>query len=256
MKDGLKNILMVLLLLIAPLLFSAFYEAGFKDNQKRYSRVRTAYSEKGSILKAVLAENDIKISELNVYMRIFKKDMELELWGKNKADKEYKLLKTYAICQSSGQLGPKRRQGDYQVPEGFYHVDAYNPASSYYLSMRINYPNKSDKILGYKNALGGNICIHGSCVTIGCVPLTDTYIKELYLFCIEAKNNGQEKIPVTVYPAKFSDEKYKKLLNTFTATEEEEGLWHDLKVAYDIFEKSHQLPTISFLPNGRHTVKE
>ena len=68
------------------------------------------------------------------------------------------------------------------------------------LSMRINYPNTSDKILSNKTKPGGNICIHGNCVTIGCMPITDDLIKELYIFCIEAKNNGQGDIPrITSY---------------------------------------------------------
>jgi len=44
---------------------------------------------------------------------------------------------------ASGKLGPKRQQGDMQIPEGFYHISGFNPASNFYLSLRINYPNPS-----------------------------------------------------------------------------------------------------------------
>ena len=57
--------------------------------------------------------------------------------------------------------------------------------------MGINYPNESDKILGEKGNLGGDIFIHGSNVTVGCMPMTDEVIREIYILNIEAKNAGQ-----------------------------------------------------------------
>ena len=47
----------------------------------------------------------------------------------------------------SGTTGPKRAEGDYQVPEGFYYINEFNPNSKYHLSLGLNYPNASDKIL-------------------------------------------------------------------------------------------------------------
>lgn len=82
-----------------------------------------------------------------------------------------------------------------QVPECFYNIEIFNPASSYYLSLGINYPNLSDKIKGEKSKLGGDIFIHGSTVTIGCILITDDKIKEVYIYSIYAKENGQNKIP-------------------------------------------------------------
>ncbi len=56
------------------------------------------------------------------------------------------LFKTYKVCALAGTLGPKRMEGDYQVPEGFYYINEFNPQSNYYLSLGINYPNESDKV--------------------------------------------------------------------------------------------------------------
>jgi murein L,D-transpeptidase YafK len=243
------------LIIFASLLFLSFTSGKFKEQQKKYSRVRTAYSEKEAGMKKLLTDHSIQIENFVIYLRAFKYEKEIELWAKNKSDESFKLIKTYDVCRTCGKLGPKRREGDLQIPEGFYHIDAYNPASSYYLSMRINYPNKSDKILGYKPKLGGNICIHGNCVTIGCLPITDDKIKELYIFCIEAKDRGQNKIPVTVYPAKLTDKNFKTLSTKYASETQKVNLWTDLKVAYDNFKESKQLPTITFLPNGRHEIK-
>src|SRR5690606_11025729 len=103
-----------------------------------------------------------------------------------KNGEKFTLVKTYPVCSSSGLPGPKRKKGDRQTPEGFYHIDRFNPQSAFHLSLGINYPNSSDKILGHSDP-GGDIFIHGSCVTIGCVPLTDDLIKEVYVLAVEAK---------------------------------------------------------------------
>ena len=47
------------------------------------------------------------------------------------------------------------------------------PTASYYLSLGINYPNVSDKILSDSLRPGSAIYIHGSCVTVGCIPDND-----------------------------------------------------------------------------------
>jgi murein L,D-transpeptidase YafK len=180
----------------------------------------------------------------------------MELWGKNSYDENYKLIKNYDICRTSGKLGPKRKQGDLQIPEGFYHINRFNPYSNFYLSLGINYPNKSDRILGIKNNPGGDIFIHGDCVTIGCLPITNEQIKELYIFCVEARNNGQTKIPVTIFPSMLSETKFKRLTNKYDSDPDKIGLWTDLKKGFDIFNKTKQLPTILFLNSGRHVVKK
>ena len=246
-----KNILIPLVLLI---LFAFAPPTGFKKDQLRYPRVRQAYADKEQSMKVLLKEKGIDIGKMEIFLRAFKKDKELELWGKNKTDTKFKLLKTFDICRSSGYLGPKRKQGDYQVPEGFYHIEIYNPFSNFYLSMGLNYPNESDRILGVKGNLGGDIYIHGACVTIGCIPLTDDGIKELYIYCVEAKNNGQQKIPVTIFPTKMTDANHVDLLEKHDPSKEVIGLWEDLKKAYQHFEKNKTVPRIRFLDDGRHSI--
>lgn len=232
-----------------------FVDGDFKKDQLRYMRVRTAYAQKEKQMQYLLQQSGVSSSDFEVYIRVFKHEKELELWAKDDKMDAFKLIKTYPICKTCGTLGPKRKEGDLQIPEGFYHIDAYNPASSYHLSMRINYPNKSDRILGYKPKLGGNICIHGNCVTIGCVPITDDKIKELYIFCVEAKDKGQQKIPVTIYPARMSDKNFSRLKELYGSEVDKISLWQDLKVAYDDFLKTNSLPEITFLSNGRHLVE-
>lgn len=225
--------------------------SSFKDEQMKYDRVKTSYSEKEAILKNLLSKQQLVSNNLNIFIRAFKQESILEVWGKEKTSSNYKLIKSYQICSKSGVLGPKRQQGDFQVPEGFYTINAYNPNSNFYLSMMINYPNQSDKILGVKGNYGNNICIHGNCVTVGCIPITDDCIKEVYLMAIEAKNNGQENIPVHIFPFKMTEANIKtaydntKLLN----------FWKNLKPGYDSFEKTKTLPAIGVDEKGSYFVK-
>ena len=146
-------------------------------------------------------------------------------------------LSAEGICSKSGKIGPKRKQGDGQVPEGFYLIDRFNPASSFFLSLGINYPNLSDKKKSNATNLGGDIFIHGSCVTIGCLPMTDDKIKEIYLYAINAKNNGQQKIPFYIYPFRMTEEKFTKYKNKYSTKTELIDFWTNIKLGYDKFEK-------------------
>lgn len=233
---------------------SIIAQTSFKEQQKQYPRVRQAYTDKEKIVKKNLADSNINASTLQLHIRAFKQEKELQIWAKNKTDEKYKFIKTYKFCSLSGSLGPKRKQSDRQVPEGFYRIDRFNPHSNFYLSLGVNYPNKSDQILGSKGKLGGDIFIHGSCVTIGCIPITDDLIKELYIYCIEAKNNNTP-IPVTIFPAKLTDSKLQELKSKYKGDLDKLNLWTELKLAYDYFEQNKSLPRITFLNTGRHKVE-
>ncbi|MCH2232989.1 MAG: hypothetical protein MK078_01965 [Crocinitomicaceae bacterium] len=241
----------LILLITAPVVVGQ----SFKADQKRYRRVREAYAEKDTVLQANLDRLNIERSELEIYIQAYKLDRKLEVYGKNKKDTAFQLLKDIDICALSGNLGPKRMQGDLQIPEGFYNIIIFNPASNFHLSLGLDYPNKSDKILGVKGSLGGDIYIHGDCVTIGCLPLTDDVIKEVYLYCVEARNNGQSKIPVTIYPARLEEETFSQFGVAYAARPKILALWKDLKAGYDIFEQYKRIPKVKFLSDGRHEIK-
>ncbi|PCJ83710.1 MAG: hypothetical protein COA57_10675 [Flavobacteriales bacterium] len=216
----------------------------FKQDQLKYSRVRNAYKLKESTIKVLFQQKGIDYNSFEIFLRAFKKEKKLQLFAKSKKNEKFKLLKTYNFCMLSGKLGPKRKQGDLQVPEGFYHIDRFNPASSYHLSLGVNYPNKSDRISGNRNNLGGDIFIHGNCVSIGCIPITDDKIKELYVIAVEAKSKGQAKIPVHIFPAKMDVLPENK--------PELKPFWKNLKRGYDYFEKNKKLPKVTVDAGGKY----
>jgi len=242
-----------LILILSILTILSFAPTDFKSKQLKSTRVKKAYKLKGSMITELLKSKGIESNKLQLYIRAFKKEQKLEVWGKNSSDTKYLHLKTFDFCETSGELGPKRKQGDSQIPEGFYHIDRFNPWSNFHLSLGINYPNKSDKILGKQGKLGGDIFLHGNCVTIGCIPITDDKIQVLYILAIEAKNNGFN-IPVTIFPAKLDESGLMELKREYEDSPELITFWKSLQPGYLQFEVKKQLPNIGFAANGSYLV--
>lgn len=246
-----KIILFISLICLFFTDFTAFAQASLKTAQIKNKRVKGAYSEKWTQMEKLLKEKKIDPANYEVLIRAFKLEKTLEIWVKNKSAKEYVHLTDYAICETSGELGPKRQEGDGQVPEGFYSIDLFNPTSNYYLSMRVNYPNLSDIKKG-KKPYGGAIMIHGNCVTIGCIPITDDKIKELYILCLESKAAGNN-VKVDSFPCKLSEENMKKLETSYS--KELISFWKNLKTGYDLFEKTKTKYTVSVDASGNYVFK-
>ncbi|MCU0430103.1 MAG: L,D-transpeptidase family protein [Cytophagaceae bacterium] len=239
---------MKLLCLLGCLLLLAFQTDSFKAQQRNYPRVREAYTTSEATCKQQVLAAGLSWPLTSLYMRVFKEEKQLELWGKSAGRGTYKKINTYAICAASGDPGPKRKEGDNQVPEGFYLVDRFNPNSSFYLSLGLNYPNASDRILSDKTSPGGNIFIHGSCVSIGCMAMQDEKIKELYVMAVEARNAGSS-IPVHIFPSRFSTEVYSALQKRFP---EHVPFWKSLEPAYTHFEKQKTLPIMKANSKGQY----
>ena len=247
-----KNLLATLLIvLIAGTAMAQGPYATFVDYQKALPRPGDALRKKGDTLQKQFEAKGLKWPAKYLYIRSFKLDGQLEVWAKNDRKDAYKLFKTYRVCALAGTLGPKRMQGDYQVPEGFYYINEFNPNSSYHLSLGLNYPNPSDRILSDSLKPGGDIYIRGSCVTVGCIPLTDQFIDELYILAAYAKNSGQDFIPVHIFPIRYNNKKSVDYLNTLAKNDPQLKSFSDkLEKVYDHFELTHQLPVIMTNTSG------
>lgn len=240
-------------LIISLLVFNinSMFSQSFIENQKNYERVKTAYKEKLSNVEMLLMASKLDLKDLQLLFRIFKQEKTLEVWGKKKADSSFKLITTYPLCSTSGKPGPKRRQGDEQMPEGVYKISQFNPTSNFYLSMRVDYPNTAD-IKNCKTGNPGNdIFIHGNCVTIGCFPIGDDAIKELYIMAIEASAQSQYRIPVYIFPAKMNAENMQSLISLYP---EHKAFWENLKTIYDSFEKSKKNPLVRITAQGTYEI--
>src|SRR5580700_1606716 len=187
----------------------------FIEYQRSIPKVFELMNRKEDTLMRQFREKGLVWPAKYVYIRSFKYDSELEVWVKNSKEERYKLFKTYKICALAGTLGPKRFAGDYQVPEGFYYINEFNPRSNYHFALGLNYPNASDRLLADISQPGGDIYIHGSCVTTGCIPLTDDKIEEVYILAAHAKDLGSDFIPVHIFPVNFKDPHSVAYLNKF-----------------------------------------
>lgn len=239
-------------LIIASLFLAFTLQSDFLTNQKRYSRVRTAIEEKGNTIKEMLNNEGLEVNDFYLLMAAYKASDELELYVKKKSSETFKLLKTYEICSKSGGLGPKRKQGDRQVPEGFYHIDRFNPSSNFYLSLGINYPNQSDRIISRASNLGGDIFIHGACVTIGCLPMTTDKIKEIYMYAVHAKNNGQNNIPVYIFPYRMTKENNQLYFSKYMKNQDLINFWMNLKDGFDAFEENNKALVYKIQKDGSY----
>lgn len=220
-------------------------ERDFIAFQKSFKRVDDAFLKTEDTLKAQFAAKGLVWPAKYMYIRSFKLDSRLEIWVKNEASAPYKRFKNYKVCALAGSLGPKRYEGDYQVPEGFYYINEFKPNSQYHLALGVNYPNASDLILSDKKKPGGEIFVHGSCVTVGCIPLTDPVIEEVYVLAASSRAAGQDFIPIHVFPVLFKSDKSKETLEKYLdARPDYKPLAHTLEKVYYYFEEKKQLPAI------------
>ena len=126
----------------------------------------------------------------------------IEVYAANGND-HMQFIRAYPILAASGTLGPKLREGDRQVPEGKYSVAWLNPNSSYHLALRVNYPNAFDRRMACQDGrtqLGGDIMIHGSNASAGCLAMGDAVAEDLFIL---AAATGESRVTMLLTPVDF-----------------------------------------------------
>lgn len=181
------------------------YEEALKLKLERH------YAASRLQLDPYFARAGINYPPKRVAFVVFKKDRKFNLYATN--DDNWHFIKSYALLGASGQLGPKRRSGDRQVPEGIYRVIALNPRSRYNLSMQLNYPNELDRKyaeMDHRTNLGGDIFIHGNKCSAGCLAIGDSAIEQLFplvhyvgannIIVVISPNDLRHEMPLTHAP--------------------------------------------------------
>ena len=136
-----------------------------------------------------------------------KSEKRLEVYAAT-ATGTFRFVRSIPILAASGGPGPKLCEGDGQVPEGLYGIELLNPNSRFHLSLRINYPNESDRRHGGEDGrknLGGDIMIHGNAVSIGCIAIGDEAAEDVFVL---AAKTGIKNISVILAPADFRKRKF------------------------------------------------
>jgi murein L,D-transpeptidase YafK len=231
-----RRVLLKVMMLVSLLVFvnGSVKKPQFLTEQKNHPRVKQAIKKKESLVRERLKNHYINLDDFNLLMVAYKAEKRLDIFAKKPHERRYIKIISYPICDISGKMGPKRKRGDLQTPEGFYHIDRFNPGSSYHLSFRVNYPNLADRRKSPYSDLGGDIYVHGSCATIGCLPMTDELIEEIYIMAIYAMNS-QEKIPVYIFPFEMNNDNFYKYSHLYSAKKDLIDFWKNLKLGWDLF---------------------
>ena len=239
-----RKIMRIHLIFLLLILFSQCSEP-----RKFERRLPSRAEKKTQIIESLLKNTSLQGDKLELFLRIFKQEQQLEVWGKGPGNDRFQKILHYPFCNFSGTLGPKRREGDLQIPEGVYHIDRFNPKSRFFLSLGLNYPNSADRILGDPQRPGSDIFIHGGCATIGCVPITDEKILELYLLAEWARDQGQRKIPVHIFPCRMETNQVVPITRQFPQHRE---FWKSLQPVYQYFEELQRVPTVRIDSKGAY----
>ena len=172
-----------------------------------------------------------------VFMRIFKREFELELWMMR--DGRFEHFATYPICKWSGRLGPKIKTGDHQAPEGVYTVgkNQLNPNSRWHRSFNLGFPNAFDQSHG---RTGSFLMVHGGCGSVGCYAVTNAVISEIWEIVTKALDKGQPRFQVQVFPFRMTEANL-----TRYAGHPSEPFWRSLMPAHDLFETDRLPPRVS-----------
>jgi hypothetical protein len=124
---------------------------------------------------------------------------ELVVYGRDASGAWHRIRRLPVVALSGGP-GPKLREGDRQVPEGLYRIESLNPDSLYHLAMRVNYPSPDDRLRAREDGrtqLGGDIMIHGSDGSVGCLAMGDEGIEDLFVLAVDV---GHERVRLVFAP--------------------------------------------------------
>jgi len=201
-----------------------------------YQLPARAMKELSPEMLALLQQRNMP-KESPILVRVFKEESELEVW-KQDTTGLYQRLKVYPICRWSGELGPKKVEGDRQAPEGFYSITPglMNPNSNYYLAINMGFPNAYDKANGYS---GGFLMIHGDCSSRGCYAMTDEQIGEIYSLARESFLGGQKQFQIQACPFRMTPANLAR-----HRTNPNMPFWKMLKEGSDHFEVTHVEPKV------------
>ena len=229
----------------------------FLERQLRHGRVRAAFDERAGGVEEAFRRAGAAWPPRGVFLRSFKLEAELEVWAAPEGDADrWVRVWSLPVCASSGELGPKRHQGDLQVPEGFYEVDRFNPRSRFHLSLGLSYPNAVDRRRAGAAHPGGDIFVHGDCVTIGCLPLGDARMEDLYLAAVLARDGGQRHLPVHIFPCRLDERACHHALAAAGAADPELArFWRDLLPGYLAFARDREPPHVVAGRDGTYRMR-
>jgi len=244
--------------ILSLLILTVGAPAALAEEPPQSARSRTAMARVEPDLRAAVAEAGLPWGA-PVFLRLFKREGELEVWLESAPGAPFTLFRTYPVCAASGRLGPKTREGDGQAPEGFYKVPpgAMNPNSSYFLSFNLGYPNAHDRARGWT---GSYLMVHGDCVSVGCYAMAKRFlpvgadrndpISEIWTLMTAAFRAGQPSVAVHAFPFRMTQ----AAMGRVAPSHPWAAFWGELAAGSRAFESTGRPPAIS-VRDGRYRVR-
>ena len=189
-------------------------------------------------LRKYFREAKVSYPPKDVAMLAFKKEKKLELWAKDQQN-GWHFIHTYPLTASSGNLGPKLRENDRQIPEGVYRLTMFNPYSQMHLSMQINYPNQFDRLHAAhdgRTKLGGDIFLHGKNLSVGCLAIGDHAIDQIFTL---VRRVGLAHTKVIIAPNDLRTGKPKT--NRIAQPRWIDELYHQISTELGMFQKKNAI---------------
>ncbi len=208
-------------------------------------------------LPYLLRKNSLEYQDLDILFVVYKSELEFQVWAKKRTiNSAYILIASYPITDPTvAKLGPKSRFGDSLTPEGIYSVDFYSSFrwSDYYLAFRVSYPNKFDHarrdFWNVGGKAGGDINIHGCCLSIGCIPLGNPAIEEVFFLARTNQSNGSD-ISIIIFPFKFNNKVLKDHHYGDSRIKSwNKDFWNSLEDLHKYFKKYNKIPDFTINHN-------
>lgn len=165
-------------------------------------RLRQYDPTAGARVKAFFDAAGLQYPPARLALLAFKTEKKLQVYAPDPAG-QFRYVHEYPILAASGEVGPKLKEGDGQVPEGIYKIESLNPNSLYHLALRVGYPNEWDMAQARKEGrtdLGEDIMIHGASGSVGCLAMGDPVSEDLFVL---AAHTGIENISLLIFPVDF-----------------------------------------------------
>jgi murein L,D-transpeptidase YafK len=208
-------------------------------------RVAAARTRTGKAVAELCTTVGVTYPPRELFLRGFKAEQILEAWARSD-DGPFRLVATWPVLAASGLPGPKRMEGDLQVPEGCYQVVDRNPKSLFHLSLGLDYPNASDRVRSDPGKPGFDIYLHGGNQSVGCMAIGDERVEELYLLAADVR---LKDVAVHLFPTRMQGAPWDSMRTTYP---QHAAFWAELQPIYETFERTRLLPKVTIDPSGAY----
>jgi len=214
-------------------------------------------AEREKEITAMCKAKGVKFPIKNLFIRIFKADKSLEIWALDNTSTSYKLVKSYPLQNFDAGAGPKFNADDEQIPEGVYAINAFDTAFNDFPAVKLNWPNKADKLNGDNDTMKQDIFIYGGNENMGKIPLggESDISRDIFYITFKAYELSKGIIPVHIFPFKMGKKEMKLAKETYASNITSIQFWDNLQPVYQKFESNKRLPIITIDKRGRYLVK-